>query len=134
METKMENERRFYPRFRLATQFNVMIVAQDAARPMPCRVLDFSRGGMRLEPLAYPGDGPHPLGANEALSIRFGREPPGEVGADIIRVSATELAIAFQDPDSKVLDRLHGDVMKHVSSDEARRQIGLVLDKIDSDD
>jgi len=132
--TMMENERRFYPRFQLATQLNVMVVARDAHSPVPCRVVDFSRGGMRLEVLYRAGDTPSLLSADDTLTIRFGRDPSGEMEADMIRVSESELAIAFQDPDSKALDRLHGDVMKHVSSEEARRQIGVVLDKIEAED
>ncbi len=129
----MKNERRLYPRFRLATQFNVMVIDPGVESPEPYRVVDFSRGGMRLE-AAYRPDSPSPeRSLNARLTIRFGRAPAGEVAARMVRESGAELAVEFLDPDSKTLDRLHGDVMKHVSSEEAMRQVGVVLDAVDED-
>ncbi|MDH3637663.1 MAG: PilZ domain-containing protein [Gammaproteobacteria bacterium] len=130
----MENERRLYPRFNLATQLNVIVAAHDLDNPVPYRVADFSRGGMRLEAIYENGGASRLMSEHDALTIRFGRDPSGEVEARAIRVSASELGIEFEDPDSKVLDRLHGDVMKHVSREEARRQVRIVLDKIDDGD
>lgn len=129
-------ERRLYPRFGLTTQYNVLISMLESEEQKPYRVVNFSRGGMLLE-LAYSMskvlDQLTLFSPGQTIAIRFGRQESGEVEGQVIRAGETELVVHFADPDSKLLDRMHGQVMKHVSRAEARRQVGVVLDQVDDD-
>ncbi len=126
----MRAERRLYPRFSLDRSLNVLLKPKGTtARSF--RVINFSRGGMLLEnPLLrgkYAESRSIELAPGEPLELRFFDDttapPPPVLLAKVVRVSGPQVAVEFDDPEAKDLDRLHGLVMRHVSADEARRQI-----------
>ncbi|MDH3282362.1 MAG: PilZ domain-containing protein [Gammaproteobacteria bacterium] len=138
----MSAERRLYPRFTLASRFNVLL-KPPGSPPRTYRVVNFSRGGLLLlEAQAQPhvGQQAHSpdLKAGQVAQIVFSDTPstPDDkhaLEAAVVRLSDVHVAIRFLDPDSKILDQLHAIVMRHVGTEEARRQVGALLEEVRED-
>ncbi len=140
----MAAERRHYPRFTLASRLNVLL-KPPGSTPRSYRVVNFSRGGLLLleaqaQPHVRDSQPAHSpdLKAGQIVQIIFSDAPAGPdtkhvLEAAVVRLSEVHVGIRFSDPDSKVLDRLHAIVMRHVGTEEARRQVGALLDAVRDD-
>ena len=138
----MSAERRLYPRFTLASRLNVLLEPPGSA-PRSYRLVNFSRGGLLLLEAQAPalgGQGVHSpnLKPGQVARILFNDAQSGVddkhgLEAAVVRVSDVNVAIQFVDPDSKVLDQLHAIVMRHVGTEEARQQVGAILEEVRAD-
>lgn len=138
----MPAERRLYPRFTLASRLNVLLKPPGSA-PRGYRVVNFSRGGLLLleaQAKAHGGQSAHSpdLKPGQVARIVFkdaqrAANDKQSLEAAVVRVSDVHVAIRFLDPDSKVLDQLHAIVMRHVGTEEARRQVSAILDEVRED-